>query len=87
MLNINERVKQTVVEALMLDIAPEELGDDENLSERLGLDSVGFLEVLTALEDEFDVEIENPGLTRFSAPTVRTLAEVVLQAQGERNGE
>jgi acyl carrier protein len=87
MLNINERVKQTVVEALMLDIAPEELGDDENLSEKLGLDSVGFLEVLTALEDEFDVEIKNPGLTRLSAPTVRKLAEVVSQAQGERDGE
>jgi len=87
MASINERVKRTVVEALMLDLAPEELGDDENLSEKLGLDSVGFLEVLTALEDEFDVEIENPGLTRLSAPTVRKLAEVVSQAQGERDGE
>jgi acyl carrier protein len=87
MASINERVKRTVVEALILDLAPEELGDDENLSEKLGLDSVGFLEVLTALEDEFDVEIKNPGLTRLSAPTVRKLAEVVSQAQGERDGE
>jgi acyl carrier protein len=87
MTDLNEQVKQTVINALMLDLTPEELGDDDNLSEKLGLDSVGFLEVLTALEEEFGVAIQNPDVTRRSAFTVRKLGEIVVQAQAKKNNE
>jgi len=76
----NLRVKETIVEALMLNLEPEGIGDDEALSEKLGIDSVGFLEILTALEEEFDVEIRDPAVNRRTTGTVRQLAELVRKS-------
>ena len=75
------RVKQTIVDALLLDTPAEAIGDDDDLNATLGIDSVGFLQILTSLEETFGVEFEDVQLSRQKFNTPRRLAKLVVRAQ------
>ena len=58
-----QRVKETVVRALDLQVDPEEIPDDEVLfGGGLGASSIAVMEVVVALEEEFDFEVEDDEL-------------------------
>lgn len=50
-----EKVKAVVVE--QLDCKPEEVKEDSKFIEDLGADSLDVVELVMALEEEFDIEI------------------------------
>ena len=54
------RVKTTIVVALKLEIEPDQIAHDEILFEAgLGVDSVAMMELIVALENEFEVEFSD----------------------------
>ena len=71
------QVKKLVVERLYLDVPPENIGDDENLLEKFGIDSVRLFEIVVGLEETFGISFadEDFAVERFS--TARKIAEVV----------
>lgn len=76
--SVAERVKRTIVRSLGLEIAPEELGEDEVLyGSGLGADSVATLEVVFALEAEFGIEVEDGELRVELFATVQSLVDYV----------
>ncbi len=76
------QVKQLLVERLFLDVKPEDIGDDENLIEKFGIDSVRIFEVVVGLEETFGVSFadEDFAVERFS--TARSIAEIVTSKNG-----
>lgn len=75
---IKNELKELVVESLELDIDPNDIEDTESLfGGYLGLDSVGTLTLTTAIEDEFDLEIEDEDLTAELFASVNSLAEYI----------
>ena len=57
---LTPRVKTTIVGALKLEIEPDQIADDEILFETgLGVDSVAMMELIVALENEFEVEFSD----------------------------
>lgn len=52
-----EEVKEILAEELSLDV--EEIGDEDDIREDLGADSLDMVQLVMTLEDEFDLEIEN----------------------------
>ena len=75
---IVHRVKRTIVRSLELEIAPEELADDEILfGSGLGADSEATLEVVFALEAEFGIEVEDGELRVELFATVQSLVDYV----------
>ncbi len=58
-MTIEERLKHMIVERLFLKVDPESIDDDASLMETYGIDSVSLLELVVALEDEFDIDIED----------------------------
>ncbi|BBG30726.1 MULTISPECIES: acyl carrier protein [Zymobacter] len=55
MSSIEERVKKIVVE--QLGVKPEEVQNNSSFTEDLGADSLDTVELVMALEEEFDTEI------------------------------
>jgi len=55
--NIGEKVKQIVVERLSK--SPEEVTSDARFIDDLGADSLDITELLMALEEEFNVDIDD----------------------------
>lgn len=83
MTGIKERVKQTIVRALDLELSPADLADDEVLFGRgLGADSVTTLEIVFALEEEFAIEVEDEDLRAELFDSVQTLVDYIKQKLG-----
>jgi acyl carrier protein len=76
------RIKGLVVERLFLDVAPEGIGDDENLLEKFGVDSVRLFEIVVGLEEAFGVTFADQDFSVDRFATARKIAEVVAAKTG-----
>jgi acyl carrier protein len=74
-----QRIKRLLVDKLHLEgLTPESIGDDMPLfGEGLGLDSVDALELVVALEKEFNLRIQSHEVGREAFASVATLAGYV----------
>ena len=78
--HINRRIKEVIVEALNLQVHPEEISDDESLfGGGMGLDSTATLEIIFAVEEAFDIEVDDEELRIELFDSVRTLTQYVEQ--------
>jgi acyl carrier protein len=59
-----ERVKNLFVKSLR--VKPEELKDDVSLIDSIGVDSTEMVEMVIALEKEFNVKLSPKDVTKFS---------------------
>ena len=74
-----ERLKKMIIESLQLEgMSPDEIGGDDPLfGEGLGLDSVDALELVVAMEKEFDIKIRSDEVGREAFGSVNALAAYV----------
>ncbi|HEV7867920.1 MAG TPA: phosphopantetheine-binding protein [Chthoniobacteraceae bacterium] len=81
--NLRDRIKEMMVENLMLKVSKEEIGDDLPLfgPEGLGLDSIDALELVVSLEKKFGVSVPNSETARQALATVNTIHDYIV-AQG-----
>lgn len=58
--NIEDRVKKVITERLKLNVNADEISNNTQLiGKGLGLDSVGVLELVVGLEQEFDIMFDD----------------------------
>mgnify|MGYP001819865186 CR=1 FL=1 len=78
-----QRLKTIIIESLHLDgFTPDMIGDDAQLfGGELGLDSVDALELVVALEKEFEVRIEGDESTKEAFASVNALTAYVEDAR------
>jgi acyl carrier protein len=76
---LKQRIKQMLVENLMLQITPEEIGDDQALfgPGGLGLDSVDALQLVVALDKTFGLKIPDPASAKQVLQSVNSIAAAV----------
>jgi len=70
MSNVEERVKKIVVE--QLGVKEEEVGNESSFVDDLGADSLDTVELVMALEEEFECEIPDE-----SAEKITTVQEAI----------
>lgn len=77
-------IKKLIVENLMLQMAPEQIGDDQLLfgPESLGLDSVDALQLVVALDKSYGLKIPDPASAREVLQNVGTMAAAVAAHRG-----
>lgn len=80
--SLKERIKQLMVENLMLQITAADIKDDLPLfgPGGLGLDSVDALQLVVALDKNFGLRIRDPEAARAILQSVNTMAEAVRQS-------
>ncbi|MBW1973532.1 MAG: acyl carrier protein [Deltaproteobacteria bacterium] len=78
-----KEVKQLIINRLKLeDITPEEIEDDAPLfGEGLGLDSIDALELVVALEQNYNVSIPDAEVGRKVFRSVKTIAQYIKENQ------
>ena len=80
---IKQNVRKLMVENLMLQISPEEIGDDQPLfgPGSVGLDSVDALQLVVALDKTYGLKIADPEAAKKILQNVNSIAEAVINHQ------
>ena len=81
-LELKQRLKQLMVENLMLEVEPEEIVDDQPLfgPEGLGLDSVDSLQLVVVLEKNFGLKVSDPEQARQILTSVNSMVAAIQAA-------
>ena len=87
--HVARRVKEAIVLSLKLNIDPDEIDDEESLFGGVGADSIATLEIVSALEEEFGIEVDDEdfrvelfdSVLAIRRYVVNKLAEVQSQSQ------
>jgi len=82
---LKSRIKDMMVENLMLQVSPAEIGDEQPLfgPGSLGLDSVDALQLVVALDKTFGLKIPDPAAARQILQNVNSIVQAV---QDKLNG-
>ena len=77
--DLHTRIKKVMVEELMLQVAPEEIGDDTPIfgPDGLGLDSVDVLQLVIALEKNFGLKISEGSAAIEILKNVATIGDAI----------
>ena len=79
-MDIEKRVKKVLVENALKDIDPKELSVDSPLIEYgVGLDSVATLELVVALEEEFQIRIDESEISPETFETIESISNHIHQ--------
>ena len=83
MADLEREIKELIVEALSLDVSPEDIETDAPLfGEGLGLDSIDALEIAVALEERYGVSLDTQEDVKSRFSSVAALAELVRELSG-----
>lgn len=61
-----EKIKEILAE--QLDIELEEVKDNSDIQEDLGADSLDVMDIMTEIEEEFDIEVEDEEIENLRTP-------------------
>ncbi len=78
---LKQKIKQLLVQDLMLQMTPDEIGDEQPLfgPDSVGLDSVDALQLVVALDKVFGLKIQDSEAAKQILQNVRTIAEAVVR--------
>jgi acyl carrier protein len=83
--DLRSRIKEMLVKNLMLQVTPDQIGDDLPLfgPNGLGLDSIDALELVVSMEKIFGVGVPNSEVAGKALKTVNTIHDYILEKRGE----
>lgn len=85
--NVRERTIRIIAEQAMLE--PTDITEDQS-PEDLGLDSMGMVEAIFAIEEEFDINVpfnaNEPQKSEFDISTVGSIADAVEALVRDQKG-
>ncbi|MBC8069040.1 MAG: acyl carrier protein [Deltaproteobacteria bacterium] len=76
--DIEARIKEIICE--QLDVKPEDVSEAKNFTEDLGADSLAIVELVLALEEQFDVKIPDDEVDKIK--TVGDAVSYIKQRTG-----
>lgn len=74
---VEDRLKTMIVERLMLNVQPAGIGDDDDLIQTLGVESVQLMEIVIGLEEVFGVQLGDEEFSIKKFRTVKSIAGIV----------
>jgi len=83
---LKQDIRKLMVENLMLQISPEEIGDDQPLfgPGSVGLDSVDALQLVVALDKSYGLKIADPEAAKKILQNVSSIADAVARHQASK---
>lgn len=85
--DLKQRIKEVLIEELMLQEEPDEIGNDMPLfGEGIGLDSVDALQLVVALEKNFGLKLNDAEKAKSVLECIDTIAQAVTDNENV-NGE
>ena len=83
-MSVQDVVERYLLEAGRRDRSPDHIDARSSLFELGLLDSLGFVQLITFIEREFDVRLDDDDLTRENFETLDAIAALVARRAGRR---
>ncbi len=79
--DLRAQIKEMLVKNLMLQVTPEQIGNELPLfgPDGLGLDSIDALELVVSMEKTFGVGVPNSDVASQALRTVNTIHDYILE--------
>ena len=74
---VEDRLKGMIVDRLMLNAKPADIGDDDDLIRKWNVESVQLMEIVIGLEELFGIQLGDDEFSIKKFRTVKNIAEVV----------
>ena len=84
--NLEQELKQLIVERLFLKVTPDDIGDEDPLMDTYGIDSVQLFEIVVGLEEVYGVTLEDEEFDLALFANVKSIADFVRQKQSASEG-
>jgi acyl carrier protein len=82
---IELEIKKVINEVLKLDIAPDDIaGNDSFFTETLGLDSLNLINFVVALEEKYDIIIDDDDLRVELFENINTITQYIVNKIEEK---
>ena len=78
---IQDKIKKMISDEVLVGVGVDDIGDDASLISDLNLDSIQMLSLITGLETEFNIMLDEEDLDLENLSSVNKLAEFVLKKQ------
>ena len=76
---IEDRLKVMIADRLMLKAKPEEIGDEDDLIKKWGVESVQLMEIVIGLEELFGIQLGDDEFSIKKFRTVKNIGDVVRE--------
>ncbi len=84
---IEDRIKELIVETLDLQVEPHEIGTEDQLfGGGVGLNSMATIEIIVAIEKDFGIEIQDEDLRVELFDNVKAMADYVASVTDDEAG-
>lgn len=83
-MSTNETIRTFIIEDLSYDDAPENLTGSTPLIETEVVDSMGILQIIGFIEDEFDIEVDEDEVSVDNFATVDAIAALIERKRSTR---
>jgi acyl carrier protein len=82
---LKQEIKVLIIQTTKIpDIQPEDIIDDDPIFvEGLGLDSIDSLEIIMAIQRNYDIHIDNQDNIRFILQSVNTIADFIIKEKSK----
>ena len=84
-MDVGDRVKDFIKEELLFEDTSAALEDDTPLLNGI-IDSLGLMQLVAFLEEEYDLEIDDADMTADHFRTVRDIEQLVTEKAGQKAG-
>jgi acyl carrier protein len=74
---IQDKIKKMISDEVLVGVSVDEIGDDASLITDLNLDSIQMLSLITGLESEFNIMLDEEDLDLENLSSVNKLTEFV----------
>ena len=78
---IEDRLKQMLVDRMILKLNPESIDENKSLTDEYGIDSVCVLEMVVGIEELFGITIEDEDFTLQNFKTLKSIADYIRKRQ------
>jgi len=76
---LEDKLKNMLVERLMLKFKSTEIADEDDLIQKWGLESVQLMEIVIGLEEVFGIQLGDDEFSVKKFRTIKNIAEVVRE--------
>lgn len=80
---IEDRLKQMLVDRLILKMNPADIDETKSLMDDYGVDSVCVLEMIVGIEEAFGLSISDEEFNLTTFQTIAAIADFIRRKQGE----